>query len=205
MSTSPGSTAAPVTPRSGATATAGPTRSSPAATLTFRRLTSVTSRTARQNCPADRTASSPPTTATSASPRSPITSKARGSRRLAPSTACSTPRFIATRTFPTGSATGPAWPMPTTRSARGQKTRVAGSLPAVTSPSLTARTGARSSRAPTTAQGAPTRPPAPAGRFTRLPVRADSRAASRISVTTRFTSSEERPDGLRSPRTTAAR
>jgi hypothetical protein len=56
------------------------------------------------------------------------------------------------------------------------------------------------------------RPPPPpslaylvAGNVTVLPVAADSRAASRISVTTRLISSDERPSGWISPRTTAFR
>ena len=45
----------------------------------------------------------------------------------------------------------------------------------------------------------------PCGNVTVRPVRADSRAASRISVTIRLFSRDDRPDGWTSPRTTAAR
>ena len=41
--------------------------------------------------------------------------------------------------------------------------------------------------------------------MTARPVRADSRAASRISVTTTLLASDERPFGLTVPRTTAVR
>lgn len=61
----------------------------------------------------------------------------------------------------------------------------------------------RPSRAWQTAHRSPALLPPPAVKSIRFPLWADVRAASRISVTIRFTSKDDSPDGRMSPRTTA--